>query len=443
MKYFHPKVVELGDLEFIAAWVIWFKEYGPGNRDWTVDPMPVRNSAATLSNQIQQHGVFTCDVLCRVLRGKDRDTMQATRVFREDNSNSKIIDTVRERFPGESRVINAVRITEGAVKKWRTSERKARSDAFNSVYSLISDDLFIENNGTQRAQDEIVSLDPVSSFDYVNLHSKTTARKKLKTRNDYLKALVQSIQQESYQPMYRKRPIGEAVSGWDCRLSAYFWPIPGNGLRETWSAIEPIIETCNSLGNKITQDQQEPWSSSEKYLAIQVAKDIFKWGGVPQISSTVTASNIRMVFENAIANHVKHSSAPMNSGWTKVAAFASHNTSNPQVIWDSRVSLSIIYRLDALMNKNKQDLVHFKDIGYVSGRGGFREFKKANLGIKWPDGYRKWSTQIAGSILVNEIVDILNNPQNKYPKMPDLTGTNKLINWTTRGVEMVLFGDGY
>jgi hypothetical protein len=37
--------------------------------------------------------------------------------------------------------------------------------------------------------------------------------------------------------------------------------------------------------------------------------------------------------------------------------------------------------------------------------------------------------------------DVLNDPSRAYPKMPLPAGADGL--WTTRGVEMVLFMDGY
>lgn len=440
MKFFHPNEIYISDLEFIAGWIGWFKEFGPCNQDWTVDSMPVRNVAAGLNEQLRNYGVFTCDVLCRILRKNNRDTMQATPVFRDYKENSNIIETFNEHYLGANRSINTVRVTENAIELWRSSTKDERLNAFNSVYSLIADDEFVFSDEMQQAE-EVVNIDPVSNFDSVNINLNTYIAENLDNRTEYVMALVKMIHEEPYQPMYRKRPIGNYVTGWGNRLRAYFWPTPEIGLVETADMLQPIIDTCSGLASLV--ERNEPWNQDAQDSAVQVANDIFRWGGVPQSAITVTADNIRMVFENAIADKVTHNNALMNSGWTKVAAFASHNTINQQVIWDSRVSVSLVSRLDTLINENQNHLAYFQDIGYVPGRGGFRQYKLDNLRLNWPNGYRQWAAQIAGSRLVREMVEALNDPQNAYPRMPDLATGDELTEWSSRGVEMVLFGDGY
>jgi hypothetical protein len=78
----------------------------------------------------------------------------------------------------------------------------------------------------------------------------------------------------------------------------------------------------------------------------------------------------------------------------------------------------------------------FPGIGTVAGQGGTRP---RALTRRWPSSYGKWSGQVAGSALVRDIRDILN--RGDYPKMPLPDGG--VGPWTTRGVEMVLFMDGY
>lgn len=135
----------------------------------------------------------------------------------------------------------------------------------------------------------------------------------------------------------------------------------------------------------------------------------------------------------------------MNSGWTKVAAFATAHLEGldggtPQVIWDSRVATSVIGRLDRILAADTQEdpRAIFPDIGTVPGQGGTRPREFAMV---WPVGYRRWATQISGSALVREIRDVLNERDNLYPHMPLSDGSTG--RWTTRGVEMVLFMDGY
>jgi hypothetical protein len=144
----------------------------------------------------------------------------------------------------------------------------------------------------------------------------------------------------------------------------------------------------------------------------------------------------------------------MNSGWTKVAAFASeiakmHEFAQegavPMAIWDSRVATSIIHRLDSLIPDGNNPQQLFPELGTIPGRGGSRP---RPLQLKWPIGWGSWRTQVHGSKLIESILVILNSASERdlqlgdpYPRMPLCTGGSGL--WDTRGVEMVLFMDGY
>ena len=135
----------------------------------------------------------------------------------------------------------------------------------------------------------------------------------------------------------------------------------------------------------------------------------------------------------------------MNSGWTKVAAFASAHREKipnavPQVIWDSRVATAVTSRLESLFREEGLVAVPacFSDIGRVNvGRGGTRP---RALQLSWRNGYKSWAAQYSGSRLLAAIRNELNSNLKLYGKMP---GTNGQGNWTARGVEMVLFMDGY
>ena len=65
--------------------------------------------------------------------------------------------------------------------------------------------------------------------------------------------------------------------------------------------------------------------------------------------------------------------------------------------------------------------------------------------LTWPNGYRSWRAQLAASALVAEVRDILNANSKEYGEMPQLDPRASEIGgpWTVRGVEMVLFMDGY
>jgi hypothetical protein len=137
----------------------------------------------------------------------------------------------------------------------------------------------------------------------------------------------------------------------------------------------------------------------------------------------------------------------MNSGWTKVAAFGSADlestTGKTQVIWDSRVSASIVARLDTLLHEAGLTMVpaELADLKYVPGQGGTRS-PTWHKGLKckgWRNGYGRWDAQIAGSVFVREIRDELNR------RLRESSGGDPTEDrlWTVRKVEMVLFMDGY
>ena len=263
-------------------------------------------------------------------------------------------------------------------------------------------------------------------------------------RSSLLKALVEDIHKSPFQSQYRKKPVNSApITGWDDRLNAYFWPNPSVNYATTYSQLQGMLTSAKKLARELQANQG--WNDIEQTEAVQLANEIFIWGGVPQRPSTVTAKNIQAIFIDAL-NENADSTALMNSGWTKVAAFATAHLEdmelrNPQVIWDSRVAASIISRLDRIIGEtvNGQPKSIFPNIGTIPGRGGSRP-RKYNL--SWPNGYQRWTTQIRGSELVREMREILNDPKNEYPPMP-LPTDNFRGAWTTRGVEMVLFMDGY
>ena len=171
-------------------------------------------------------------------------------------------------------------------------------------------------------------------------------------------------------------------------------------------------------------------------------------GGVPQ--PIPTPDVVQFVFENALAARVVHPDAPMNSGWTKVASFATTHLEDqpgrhPQTIWDSRVATSLTWRLDRLLDEAgiNEPSRFFPNIGTVAGRGGTRP---RELRLRWPVGYGRWSYQFSGSALVEEMRDVLNHGSRPetgepYPEIPLPDGSTD--RWTVRGVESVLFGDGY
>jgi hypothetical protein len=133
----------------------------------------------------------------------------------------------------------------------------------------------------------------------------------------------------------------------------------------------------------------------------------------------------------------------MNSGYTKVAAFGTAwleemENGRPQVINDSRVATSLTWRLDRI--PQEQGLAPadvFPGLGRVeAARGGTRP---RPLVLDWPNAYQRWSGQFAATSVVLAIRDILNR-DDAYPAM---SCGEREVPWTARGVEAVLFMDGY
>ncbi|WP_137172425.1 hypothetical protein [Massilia sp. HP4] len=320
----------------------------------------------------------------------------------------------------------AVRLTPAAIDIWNAAG-DAREAALVAARARIDSDL--EWKG------EPIVLLPDSQVEEPAVElQRASAGSPAEGRRGHLENLVRQIHEEPFQPMYRKKAFGAPVTGWDARLNAYFWPLPAWNYMRASPIVGQLVERASVLADIL--ERERAWSEEQGRMAVALAHDIFTWGGVPQNPDTVTPATVEQVFLSALGN-AGSPTAYMNSGWTKVAAFATAHLEDdgmrhPQVIWDSRVATAVIGRLDG----NAAPVSAFPDIGTVPGRGGTRPRQFAS---RWPSGYRSWPAQIAGSALVREIRDILN--RGDYPQMPLPDGGAGP--WTTRGVEMVLFMDGY
>jgi len=187
----------------------------------------------------------------------------------------------------------------------------------------------------------------------------------------------------------------------------------------------------------------QEWTPQDQIKAVTWAEAIFRWGGTRQ-RQPVTASKTRATLTNALLGRVQDPNAPMNSGYTKVAAFGTaflegSSEGCPQVINDSRVAASLTTRLDRILARYGQDpRTVFPGLGTVdAARSGTRP---GPLKLNWPKVYRTWRGQFAATEVALTMRDILNKSDD-YPGMPDALG--KPTKWTVRGVEAVLFMDGY
>lgn len=370
------------------------------------------------------------------------DTMHATSAFFADKENRRWFTQLPGHAQGDTgrNRHNEVALTAESLALWESSAA-AREKALIDARRLLESD--IESQGF------IVALLPKASTPAApaavqpdgNEVQKTSASlQKTADRAQHLATFVRRLHEAQFQSTYRKKPQGKPVVGWDQRLCAYFWPTPDQGYQKTCADTSGFSETSRELAEVL--QQRERWNEVEQQRAVALAKSIFSWGGVPQKPETVTPENVEHVFRSAIRNDAT-AKAKMNSGWTKVSAFATAHLENreggqPQVIWDSRVAAAITSRLDAQLPADVNPAELLPGVGTVPGRGGTRP---RALTRSWPSGYMTWSGQVSGSQLVREIRDILNNPRLEYPPMP-LPGEGTGL-WTTRGVEMVLFMDGY
>lgn len=184
------------------------------------------------------------------------------------------------------------------------------------------------------------------------------------------------------------------------------------------------------------------WNQQDKTRAVAFANRIFEWGGTRQ-KSPVTWEKVRHTLANAVLNRVEHPKAPMNSGYTKVAAFATVWLEGvagrrPQAINDSRVATALTWRLDSILQAHNWSPAEvFPGLGTVEAARG--DTRPRKMSLPWPSAYQKWSGQFAATAVVLAIRDILNE-DGDFPPMP--FGEHKLP-WTARGVEAVLFMDGY
>ena len=268
------------------------------------------------------------------------------------------------------------------------------------------------------------------------------------SRTEILKALVDWIQKDEFavgrknkknkRIEYNWSPIFPTVKGWNERIKqfSYAKAVPAPAFENIRSDIAPIIKNLSSQNPELGAMQTIVWGGlQKKHYKFSLAK------------SVILKSQGQKVAGNIL----------MNSGWTKVAALASMGDCNPptahQSIWDSRMSTSIIHRLDMLGTtpsiwKNIAGKLEFS-ASYLttSGRGGTRTGMRIfkNFTPK-KNQLTTWESHFWGSQLVREIVDILNTPSCGYPPMPFYDTSKRTTiakEWDVWGAGMVLFMDGY
>lgn len=234
-----------------------------------------------------------------------------------------------------------------------------------------------------------------------------------------------------------------SCTGWDQRLLGYRWKSKSNPFHD-WDFITKISDELSEYSQKITLRQTVTPTDIKNTISNTI--NLFKWGGVIRRHESPSITDINNVMLTAVSYDDSYN-APLDSAWTKLAALSTSWKENdelpPQIIFDSRVSVSILNNLAQISQTDKsiEPLIYnlkTNGLGYVNGRGGNRANYVNVLQQKgWKSGYKKWKSQFIASRIANGIVHHLNKD---YPPMPTPNGLSR---WTTRGVEMVLFMDGY
>jgi hypothetical protein len=260
---------------------------------------------------------------------------------------------------------------------------------------------------------------------------------------DFAAALVRWIQVDPYHPPMGRLP----VAGWDERIKTYAYANRANPVAwpRVYTDVAPFIHGLRAIIARYT------WpgitapgmiTAADPVDLERIAAQICLWGGVSQGRGYADAWT---VIKSAVLN-AQHHGAPMNSGWTKVASFATDGLPNSQTIWDSRVSTSIIWRLDRILHASgltPAALLPHYPIGLVAGRAYYPGSPRyRTYHFRWPNGYGRWQCHFAGSQLVRDMVKVLNAPSMGYPRMPNPAPAGPPLDWDVFGVGLVLFMDG-
>lgn len=422
-----PRVID--DAIFVATWLVWFDTFAP-ELDPETDAMPIRSQNCGLEKKLVQGHQFSLDVMTRMLVS-NRNVKQCEKSFRELNKHILECEGITTASPNGNRKIKGARLT--AHGRALLSEIRSHEQLLRDAEALITAD--IEDSNTAQPVDGIGlvpelperSTDPSRTSELA--HASVSP-----SLNDIAVHLVDAIEADEFQAHYRGRVVGQPVKGWRSRHASYFWPNPQCGAKIVSARLRLLELRASELMSTVAAGHD--WTAAQQEDAIKFANDVFSWGGVPQNPIHVSAANIRAVFENTF-NNSSRMDARMNSGWTKVSAIASTaiDAGKELAIWDSRVSHSIISRLDNWFVASGLKVVPERAIrlGQIPGRGGTRK-AKSKYRLSWPMGYGSWDAHFAGGQLIRQIRDELN-----------LRGwfLEGNLPWKTRDVEMVLFMDGY
>lgn len=449
-------------MEFVAAWQVVGELYGPEGWEWRTDAMPCNLRRQLLVDVLASGLHFGVDVLCRCLAPSSyRNTMHATGEFRRENLGA--LEPCETENPTSGRRVSAMRLTGALVEAWSTLPEPEQAALLSRcgvmVRELLGDPPLARPRPPSRpgpGRGTLVPSRKASRPDWwrpaqppADLALAVASCPQAAVTDVALHALVEWVQREAFQPRGRGgSAVGAPVVGWDQRLLSYFWPKPDVGYADERDRFAAFQALAAPLADAL--EQRGGWDSAESLAAVRFADSVFEWGGVRQRLTPATPTRVLEVMYNALGERLRYPTALMNSGWTKVAAFGTAHLEGrpgrtPQVIWDSRVSTAVTWRLDRLLTGAgiRELPAQLRGIGSVQGRGGSRP---RPLELAWGNGYGSWECQFEASRLVARMRDILNagtrlGTGELHPRMPLPDGQAQP--WTVRGTEMVLFMDGY
>ncbi len=422
---------------FIAAWKVWFKRFHPQPESWREGRIPRRDAEGKLCEILARDHRFSVDVIARLMvPWPFRNTVQANDEFVRLNPALLRSCSYVDEASGSS--VPGARLTDQALDYWDSLSFVAQEMYLVYAEARVQADI-------ETSSDDPVIIDDAATCVIGESIYPPVLPKADAPDTEFVRALVRWIDEEPYQPMYQRQPVGEPVSSWHDRLQRFFWPKPRIGYSAFGFLTNSLLYRARLLARTIEDNRS--WSVEEQFLAVKIANEIFNLFGVPQ--RDVTPENVRKVVQAALAAD-SAANAKMNSGWTWLAAFTTahrelDDAGLPLTGLNSRVAASLVSRLDFLLAETGHSAVggRFAGLGTIPGFGGTRP---RPLSLQWQSAYRSWASQIAVSQLLREIRELLNGERKpdgslRYRPMPLPSGGSGP--WTVLGVCYVLMGDGY
>jgi hypothetical protein len=261
------------------------------------------------------------------------------------------------------------------------------------------------------------------------------------------------MQNDPFQRMYRRsgrlQPRGNAKrgSGWDFRLREFSYT-------RSWIPLFPQVHQTTAPIRERLKALREKYDWTTIREKSQIAPDdlrqleedvvwIAQWSESPQPDNFAESS--WAVFATAATGNPLPET-PIGATWTRLAAFATEGMPEELSAWDSRVSASVVYRIDQILAANNLTPEHFDDLVYLRILPSIGGTRPRPLSLRWRSGFPKaydaaWVQYQLASQFVRKIIAALNDPANHIPRMPLPDGGEG--DWDMFNVNLVLFMDGY